>query len=147
MLAVSHPRAGAPRTVLVAAFASRASKRPPPPPSPTALASDLLELLGDIGAPLLDAAERGSPASQKRLAVHSLGPTRDRDEALAVAKEYITNDTKQRIEAGGGEGPYTIAATSGAPGTGKSQCSTRWRSTARSGSPRPATPSAFCRSR
>ena len=102
-------------TLRAAEFASRAADV-----SPAALASELLDLLRSIDAPLLDATERGSPAKQKRLAVHSLGPTRDRDEALAVAKEYVTNDTKPRVVGGGGEGPYTIAATSGAPGTGKS---------------------------
>jgi hypothetical protein len=35
-------------------------------------------LLRSIDAPLLDATERGLYAKQKRLALHSLGPTRDR---------------------------------------------------------------------
>ena len=66
-------------TLRVAEFASRAADV-----SPAALANELLDLLRSIDAPLLDATERGSPAKQKRLAVHSLGPTRDRDEALAI---------------------------------------------------------------
>ena len=99
-------------TLRAAEFASRAADV-----SPAALANELLDLLRSIDAPLLDATERGSPAKQKRLAVHSLGPTRDRDEALAVAKTYITSDTTRRT---GSTGPFTIAATSGAPGTGKS---------------------------
>ena len=90
-----------------------ASWRPPPHD-----AAQLVRWLKEADAPLWDDAKERGTYELKTFTTHNLGPTRDRDEALTRAKAYVSHDPEPRMP--DGDAPYSIVATWGSPGTGKS---------------------------
>ena len=88
-----------------------------PPPvdvhNTIALCEYILRKLNDAGVPLKSREKRGTFGDDERLAAWQLGTTRDRDEAMQLALNYIRFGNKER------NGRDGYAATWAAPGSGK----------------------------
>ena len=77
--------------------------------------------LKEADAPLWDDAKERGTYPPDLLADHRLGDVVDRDLALERAKAFVTSDPLPRTGRGGKyKAPYSIMATWGSPGTGKS---------------------------